>query len=72
MRRELHIELNRDRDCPFFSNAYFRRRWTWRTMFTNESPDKPFGIYEGHSAFSITALIKAHFPSLFGSRIKGS
>lgn len=69
MRRELYITLNRDRDYPLFSDEYYRRRWTWRTMLTNEGTDKPFGIFEGHSAFSITAFIKAHFPRLFGKRV---
>ena len=70
MRRELGIELNRDRDYPLFSKEYFRRRWIWRTILTNEGSNKPFRVYEGNSAFAIIGLIKAHFPRLFGTRVR--
>ncbi len=67
-RRELHLELNRDRDYPRFSGEFFRNRWTWRTLLTNEGKKAPFAVYEGRAAFSLTAPVKAHFPRLFGQR----
>lgn len=69
MRRELDINLNRDRHYPRVSPEYFRKRWTWRTMLTNEAPNKPFAIYEGQAAFAVTALIKAHLPRVFGKDV---
>ena len=49
---------------------FFRSRWTWRTLLTNEGKKAPFAIYEGRAAFSLTALMKAHFPRLFGKRVE--
>ena len=69
LRRSLDITLNRDRDYPRFPSEYFRTRWSWRTMLTNESDDRPFGIYEGRAAFAVTGLLKAHAPRLFGKRV---
>ena len=69
VRRGLHLELNRDRDYPRFSTAYFRRRWRWRALLTNEGATKPFGIYEGDAAFGITAFLVSHLPRRFGKRV---
>ena len=69
-RRELRVELDRDRHYPRFSGTYFRNRWAWRTTLVNEGDKAPFGIYAGRAAFSLTALVKAHFPRLFGRRVQ--
>jgi hypothetical protein len=69
MRRSLSVDLNRDRDYPRAGTSYYRNRWSWRAMLSNESVAAPFGIYEGRAAFALTALIKAHFPTRFGKKV---